>query len=139
MLGDKIKYRGGYKYQLDEDYIVQLKHIRPVEDIKSEYISISKNGLLSIKKGYAWDGPSGIAVDSKNFMRGSLVHDSLYQLIREGLLPRESRALADKELDDACNEDGMSWVRRQWVFYSLRGFGSAAAMPSGERPLMVAP
>lgn len=139
MPNDRITYRSGYKYQLDDGYSVQLKHIRPEHDIKTEYIKLSKEGILYILRGYAWDGPSGPTVDTKNFMRGSLIHDALYQLIREGHLDRNQRENADKELVNACEEDGMNWLRRKYVYFSLRGFGTSAAMPSGERPLMVAP
>src|SRR3990167_2418178 len=123
MNGDRIRYRSGYKYQLVEDYSVQLEHIRTLNPIKFEYISLEPSGLLNIKSGYAWDGPSGPTVDSNNFMRGSLIHDALYQLIREGLLRRDVREDADKELVLACEKDGMSWIRRKYVYLSLRGFG----------------
>lgn len=139
MNGDRIRYRSGYKYQLVEDYSVQLEHIRTLNPIDSGYISLESSGLLNIKSGYAWDGPSGPTVDSNSFMRGSLIHDALYQLIRDGLLRRDVREDADKELVLACEKDGMSWIRRKYVYLSLRGFGRSASMPSGERPLMVAP
>ena len=74
-----IKYRSGYKYQLVEEYQVRVSLI-PENDIKTDFIELSTEGMLIIKKGYAWDGPSGPTIDTPNFMRGSLVHDALYQL-----------------------------------------------------------
>ncbi|MGH7536144.1 MAG: DUF1353 domain-containing protein, partial [Gemmatimonadales bacterium] len=78
-----IQYRTGYKYQLAADYTVLLA-FGPAENIKTEYIcfvrSLQGRGYLTVKEGYAWDGPSGPTVDTKDFMRGSLVHDALYQL-----------------------------------------------------------
>jgi len=68
-------------------------------------------------KGYAPDGPSGPTLDTANFMRGSLVHDTLYQLMREGLLnhnlPREA---ADRILQSLYREDGMLALRAWWVY-----------------------
>ena len=61
-----------YKYQLMRDYkhqtIIRLNH-----DVKiKSFITLSSSGLLTISKGYAWDGPSGPTIDTNNFMRGSL-------------------------------------------------------------------
>jgi len=49
-------------------------------------LKADSDGGLLIKAGYSWDGPSGSAIDTKNFMQGSLVHDALYQLLRENIL-----------------------------------------------------
>lgn len=75
-----ILYKEGYKYQLAEEYTISIP-IKPDSNIISDYIDLNNDGELVIKKGYAWDGPSGPTIDSLNFMRGSLVHDALYQLI----------------------------------------------------------
>jgi hypothetical protein len=98
-----------------------------------------KGGRLTIKKGYAFDGPSGPTFDTKSFMRGSLVHDALYQLIREGKIDQSCRADADKLLRKICREDGMSWLRSRWVYHSVRMFGGAAARPSAIRKVETAP
>jgi len=76
-----IAYKGGYKYQLKEDYVTETR-ITPPTPIQTEYIALTSQGRISIKRGYAWDGPSGPTIDTLNFMRGSIVHDALYQLIR---------------------------------------------------------
>ena len=70
-----------YKYQLMKDYHVQID-IKPAQDIIFNFVSLSSGGLLTMNKAYAWDGPSGPSIDTRNFMRGSLVHDALYQLMR---------------------------------------------------------
>jgi hypothetical protein len=74
-----IRYRSGYKYQLVDASSVEV-NIRPAAQIDTDYIALTADGLLTVKKSYAWDGPSGPTIDTKNFMRGSLVHDALYQL-----------------------------------------------------------
>ena len=132
-----ITYRGGYKYQLVETYVVGLK-IRPPADITHDYITLRTDGTLVVERGYAWDGPSGPTIDSKNFMRGSLVHDALYQLIRVGLLPLADRVAADEELRRLCLEDGMSELRAWWVYQGVHWFGTpSAATP--EKPAIIVP
>lgn len=121
-----IKYRGGYKYQLAAGHATKV-FVFPTVHIATEYIVLSKEGVLVINEGYAWDGPSGPTVDTKNFMRGSLVHDALYQLMREGLLPEYWREQADKELQRICIEDGMWRIRAWWVYRAVRDFGGSSA------------
>ena len=133
-----ILYRSGYRYQLHKTYRAQTE-LRPDSDIWYEWGSITREGLLEIKEHYAWDGPSGPAMDTRNAMRGSLIHDCLYQLLRLGKLPKSFRAAADREYQRACREDGMS-AMRAWVhFTALRKFAAGAADPKSERQVLVAP
>lgn len=127
-----------YKYRLQSPNERQTA-LRPEQDLRvpGDWVVLTSSGLLTIKSGYQWDGPSGPTFDTKTFMRGSLVHDGLYQLLREGLLgARDSQAwsnnrrLADLELVDICKQDGMNWIRRQWVYGALRWGGRSAAEPN---------
>jgi len=122
---EKIRYKSGYKYQLAEPYKIQLP-IKPSQSIDGDYYSLGTSGILMMWRGYAWNGASG-AIDTKNFMRGSAVHDALYQMIAEGQLPDSYRDEADDILIQICKEDGMSWIRRQWVYKAVRWFGDGAA------------
>lgn len=136
-----ITYKKGYKYQLTHEYLVDIP-IKPTADIASPsgYITLSSAGELIIAKGYAWDGPSGPTCDTLNFMRGSLVHDALYQLMRERLLDKEYyRDPADRLLRAMCKEDGMSALRAWWVYVGLRIFGDPAADPSHAKKPVRAP
>lgn len=137
-----ISYKKGYKYQLVEQYEVTIT-IRPEEDVSSPsgYITLTKDGLLTLSKGYAWDGPSGPTIDTRDFMRGSLVHDALYQLMRESLLDNDIyRDPADRLLQSMCKEDGMCHLRAWWVLYKgLRIGGDPAAEPDNRRPITKAP
>jgi len=130
-----MKYRAGYKYQLYSDLVVNVELLGTVN---GSYATL-QDGRLKIKSGYAWDGPSGPAFDTGNFMRGSLVHDVLYQLMRENSLPRTARKYADQLLRKMCREDGMSWVRAWWVYRGVRLFARKASLPSNSRPIMRAP
>lgn len=133
-----IKYRAGYKYQLDQPYQV-IVNINPVRNIDTEFIKLSKSGVLSIKAGYAWDGASSIAIDTKSFMRGSLVHDALYQLIRQEHLKMSHREQADKELYRICLEDGMNRVRAWGAWKAVSLFGKPSAHPDDKRKIYTAP
>lgn len=132
-----IKYRAGYKYQTVE-HAVFFTSTSPIETVSTQFIELTERGKLTIKAGYAWDGPSGPTVDSKNFMRGSLAHDALYQLMREGHLSEKlHRAAADKLLRKLCREDGMSAIRVWWVYQGVRLGGKSSATVS--REILTAP
>ena len=133
-----IRYREGYKYQLAEDYAVDVG-IRPEKIMRSAFLALSPAGILTIRKGYAWDGPSGPAIDTKNFMRGSLVHDALYQMIRQRKIALDYRKAADKLLQAICLEDGMSAIRAWWVYEGVRYGGGPAADPENDNPILEAP
>ncbi len=137
-----IFYKTGYKYQLVKDYLHQLpqEFVMKFPEIETEYLWLGESGQLIVKKSYAWDGPSGPTIDTKNFMRGSLVHDALYQLIRLGKLDKNIyRILADQELYNICRVDGMGWPRACVVYYSVRVFGNPSARLSGEARERIAP
>lgn len=134
-----IAYNGGYKYQLKQEYTVTIG-IRPQTAIDTEYIDLDTDGRLTIAEGYAWDGPSGPTIDTLTFMRGSLVHDALYQLMREQRLDHVlHREAADRTLQQICIEDGMWSVRAWLVYHAVRLFADPAADPSARRPLTLAP
>ena len=133
-----IKYKSGYKYQLVEECYKKVE-IFPDEDIRTTHLTLYQGGYLRIKEGYCWDGPSGPAIDTKNFMCGSLVHDALYQLMRQGLIPQKWREQADKELRKVCLKDGMSKVRAWWVYYAVRTFAKRCATTDHKRKILTAP
>ena len=109
------------------------------QDVLTSHLRLSRSGKLTILDGYAWDGPSGPAIDSPSFMRASLVHDALYQLIRMGYLPWEWRDRADVVLRVLCIEDGMSSARAWWVYTAVKTFAQRAARPSSEPLVLHAP
>lgn len=125
-----------YKYQLVNDYNVDIP-LAVDEDIRTSYLKLGICGNLWILKGYCWDGPSGPTVDTLNFMRGSLVHDALYQLLRSNLLDPDDRKTADEILRDICIEDGMSRFRAWYVYKFVRMFGASAAKLGTQKPVKV--
>jgi hypothetical protein len=124
-----MKYRKGYKYQLAADEVFETR-ITPPQGIDTEFISLSVNGVLKVKQGYAWDGPSGPTWDRKENMRGSLAHDALYQLMRNELLPGRWRPDADAYMCQCCIEDGM---RKYWAKLYQRELGKFAGFAADPR------
>jgi hypothetical protein len=126
----------GYKYQVMKDYSMQL-NLTPLKAIRrklAKFLSLSPHGVLFIRKFYAWDGPSGPTIDTKDFIRGSLVHDALYQLMREGVLDyRVHRQRADQILKELCLEDGMGSFRAWYVYQAVHLFAEGGARPQPEQ------
>ena len=134
-----ISYKDRYKYQIVEAYVTVID-IKPDHDIDTDYIALTIAGNLTVKKGYAWDGPSGPTIDTLNFMRGSLVHDALYQLMREGELDKDKyREPADRLLQKMCKDDGMTAIRAWWVYQGVRIGGDPSADPASKKPIIKAP
>jgi hypothetical protein len=134
-----IRNRADYKYQLAEDYQMTIP-IRPAVDIVTQFIDLNTAGRLTVKSGYAWDGPSEPVIDTDENLRASLVHDALYQLMRNLLLSsRTQRKTADELFRDICKKDGVSRFRANVYFHALRRFGRPATNPQNKRVVMRAP
>lgn len=123
-----------YKYQLVSSYSLFLPLNDKINGItyEGDYVELRDFGELVVRKGYAWDGASGPAIDTVDFMRGSLVHDALYQLIRLKILPESYRIEADRLLRKICMQDGMSRIRAWYVYVVVRVFGKFFSRPGTE-------
>lgn len=121
----------GYKYRLTRSYHHTLREFETARGAIGPWVSLDSNYLF-LREGYCWDGATGPAFDTKDFMRGSLVHDALYQLIAHGILPKKPwKRYADNELVRICKESGMPWWRRAWVWTAVRLFGGADGRYTG--------
>ena len=126
-----------YKYQLMDDYILRID-IKPTQQIDFDFLSLSTEGDLTIKEFYAWDGPSGPTIDTRSFMRGSLVHDALYQLMRLRALDHKIyRKRADEILREICLDDGMSAFRAWYVYQALHIFAEKGARQKEEPEIKI--
>jgi hypothetical protein len=137
MKGDTIKYQAGYKYVLWEDYSVRLR-ILPSPPVLTTKAVLLSNGMLTIFKGYPWNG-ANVAPDNPDIIRGSLVHDCLYEMMRAGRLSLDYRCQADDILKEICLEDGMSPAYAAIVHEAVSAFGEGCALPKGEPPILIAP
>ena len=128
-----MKYRKieGYKYQLFETEVIKTPII-PEKEIFHEYFTLSLDGTLVVKKWYAWDGPSGPTIDTKNFIKDSLPHDVFFQGMRLGLLSKDHFHNVNKFLYNECLKHGMNRFRAWYVFQSVELFGRSNITPRPE-------
>lgn len=133
-----MKYRSGYKYQVAEDEVFKTK-ICPSKAIDTQFIHLTHGGILTVRSGYAWDGPSGPTIDTDDSMRGSLAHDAMYQLLRMELLAPTWREAIDDMFGEILAEDGMwSWRWKFWV-REVKKFAGAATDPKNKKVVHTAP
>ena len=117
---------GSKKYVLTEVYEDSIP-FNPPEAIHTNYCTLFTDGDIVIDSDYEWDGASGPTLDTDDTMDGSLVHDVLYQMMREERLSRKLRKEADKCIRQMCMDDGMPWWRANYWYFFLRiGGGSSA-------------
>ena len=76
-----VRYRAGFRFQLAEAFICHT----PITEAcpGNHFVGLALDGTLTIAAGYAWDGASGPIAQGPEVIRASLVHDALYQLMRE--------------------------------------------------------
>ena len=117
---------GSKKYVLTKRYIDKIP-FHPEKDVYTTYCILRPDGRIIIDEDYEWDGASGPTIDTNDTMDGSLVHDILYQLMREERLSGKYRKKADKCIRKMCMDDGMPWWRANYWYFFLRiGGGSSA-------------
>jgi hypothetical protein len=118
--------RVGGKFNLDQDYQVKIA-VRPEFDIQTGLISLDTEGNLLLRSGFSWNGANA-TIDTKTILRGAMVHDALYELMREGELSSSRwRETVDQELRRLCREDGMARVRAGFMYFGVRQFGEKSA------------
>ncbi|GEA50681.1 hypothetical protein VIN01S_14850 [Vibrio inusitatus NBRC 102082] len=137
-MSDTILYRSGYKYQLAEDFTINID-IFPGKTVDMEFIGLSLDGVLTVRSGYAWDGPSGPVVDTSRNMRASLVHDALYQILRCQHLPANQKEVADKLFEKICIDDGVDEFTAHMYYLGLMLGGKPATDPRNKKPTLKAP
>jgi hypothetical protein len=134
----KLKYVGGYKYQIRND-ILYKSRIYPVKDIVTELVILRKDGWLLVKKYFAFDGCSGPTLDDKTNMRSCLIHDAFYYLMREGFLPASYRHIADSMLREVMEEDGAWEFRARYYERAVNWFARKYATCKARRKIHTSP
>ena len=117
-----IKLPTSWKYELAEPEIFTLPKSVGTSVIEAKHIVIVGR-VIRINEGYRWNGPS-FAIDTENAMRASLLHDAMYDLMKQGLLDQKWRRIADKMYRRILKADGMSWFRRWYHWVGVRLGGS---------------
>ena len=132
-----------WKYLLGANYAITTG-ILPSAIIDVPYLHLDMAGILTIEGGaeggYMWDGPSGPMRDTPTAMRGSLVHDAFYQLLRMGLLDYDPCKRQADELQRRCTGCERTSVvivlgRGLVVSVGVRGLGGLLAVDGRRRGL----
>jgi len=128
-----------YKYKLEETEMRQTEITG--FSFNNRYMAMLENGQIFSKAGYAWDGSSipykkflriltmGIYDPDKYCKTASLIHDTFYQAIREGLLSKHEKIKADILYRQMCIEGGMSEGWATGRYKALRKFGDRGIVP----------
>ena len=116
-----------YKFKVEENFSIELPFKIP--DFVHPYAS-SKDGILSVKRGYAWDGASGPIINTRDTLVASLVHDVLYQAMRLNLIKssKENRQIADKNFFEILKMNGVNSIRRKVWYFAVRLFGKKSTI-----------
>jgi hypothetical protein len=134
----RLYYMDGYKYQSKDHFFIKMG-FSPEKDIITEYGFFLATGWIGIRKDYAWDGASGPTYDSKNSMIGSMVHDLLYQIMRDGLLKRSFRKKADLAIYYLVRRDGMNYFRAKYWYAGVRVGAGKHVKASAKKKMLSAP
>ena len=116
-----------YKFKVEENFSIELPF--NILFFVLEYAS-SKDGILSVKRGYAWDGASGPIINTRDTLVASLVHDVLYQAMRLNLIKssKENRMIADKIFFEILKINGVNSIRRKVWYFAVRLFGKKSTI-----------
>jgi hypothetical protein len=114
--------------------------IYPDKDIDIEFSSLTKDGVLTLKHGMPWDGPSGPTFDTKSTMRPSGLHDPIFKMFRLKLLDLKWFPRANDLLRETALEDGMwKWRANLWHSHMVQKGMMLAATDYKEEKELVAP
>ena len=132
-----LSYRSikGYKYHVASPFRVPVpSYFAPLRAEIPGFASLS-DGYLLVNTGYAWDGPSGPVIHTKNWLKPSLVHDVFYQMLRNELFSdfEAARENADDYMYQMLLDGGMSRFRAWYSWKAVRKFGKKAASASQKR------
>jgi len=137
-LPDSLHFTSGYKHQVKYDFRVYIHELLVYGEVKYDFIHL-KDGFLDLLAGFGWDGASGLTIDTISSFRGSSLHDAIYRLIRQGLLPPEVKELADDILEFVCVHDGMwEWRAGGW-HKAVELCGDASVDPRNKIKVRIAP
>jgi len=118
-------------YILLEDVNVETD-VKPLKMISKVFYGLTTDGNLYARHGYWWNGASGPAIDTESTMLPSLVHDVLYQMIREKDLPLSFKDDADEELYRLMVDADDSWwgvLRSKYFYQAVSLFGGSSCEP----------
>jgi hypothetical protein len=133
----QLYFHDGYRFKTSRPRQYQTPIL--ARCVGNAFVGLAADGVLTIAADYAWDGASGPVPQTRRVMRASVIHDALYQLMREHELAPAWRKAADQVFRDTCIADGMPRLIA-WTYYAaVRAFGARHIDPKTRRPELVAP
>jgi len=131
--------KSNYKYQVKDDFIIATD-IKPKSNILSDFINLDTDGILTIRKGYAWDGCSGPTWDTKSTMRAGCVHDAFFQLMRLNVLDRNQYFHpVNKLFYFMLRQDGVLWLRAEYYYKAVEKISWRYTMSKKDPEIQEAP
>lgn len=123
-----MRYKSGYRYVSQEAVVVDVGAELHVP-LQAPFASIAAETLCVMSR-YAWDGASFTPFKwfgtPDSWLTPSLVHDALYQAMREGFLQLTYRERVDRLFRSMLIERGV-WRALAWAaYYAVRVFGNFA-------------
>ena len=115
-----MKFYRGYKYVVAETFTVQTAILG--HEIHDDLTDLSKDGKLTIRRGYPWDGNSGPCLDTDSSLEASCVHDVLCDYINMGWLPNSLQPMVDQEYYQIAVAKGMRWRRARIRLLAIRWY-----------------
>lgn len=102
----KFQKKRSYKYRTYDKNVYNLHYDFGIVDHPKFQINRS---VMTVDKGYCWDGATGIPDTKKNYVPAK-IHDVLFQAMREGLISRDKFKDANSELQlQYLERDGWKW------------------------------
>lgn len=104
---------------------LNLLKLKKEEEVRTKYFSIV-NGAIEAKKGYQWDGATGIPriFQSDKLIVPSLIHDILCLGVEVQELPIKYRKVADKIFYKLCRDQGISWLVSKILYRAVRRYAN---------------
>lgn len=118
-------------WQLDRNVSIAL----PVElpSFKHKCFSFDNTtSILTVKRGYFFDGASGPVRDTQKTMVPALPHDVFYHAMRDKLLPLKYKRAVDKLFVKMCVDRGRSKLLAKTYLKGLKWFGGRSCVPGSQ-------
>ena len=110
-----------YKYTLESQVGVQTDILGM--DVNHPFFNLRPTGILTINKGYSWDGMT-LYPDDPTTYYASLYHDCLYQMIQLKLISSKYKSNADKLLYTTLVQEGHPKIKALVVYIAVSVFGN---------------
>lgn len=116
-----------YKFTEEKDIVIQTA-LRPAKQcVIQGFVFLDIDGKLYIYKGYSHNGVT-LGIDFKFTRLAALVHDALFQLMQEGLLPLSFFEQCNLELKRLMIANGSPKFIANFYYRMVQTFGKPFAL-----------